>query len=65
MNIQEKKYIVIKTIICDNGLCWKKWEEKKRKKIEKKNGHVASEIYWCEINNKNKWHMYLSKGVLN
>ena len=38
---------------------------KKGKKLKKKNGHVASEIYWCEINNKNKWHMYLSKGVLN
>ena len=56
--------IIIKTVIGDNGL-W--WQERKKNEKNKKVGtwQVISEIYWYEKNNKNKWHMYLSKGVLN
>ena len=34
------------------------------KKGKKKMGmwQVIRKIYWCERNNKNKWHMYLSIG---
>ena len=25
---------------------------------------MVSEIYWCEKNNKNKWHIYFSTGSI-
>ena len=34
-----------------------KKEKKKKKKVE--TWQVVRDIYWCERNNKNKWHMYL------
>ena len=35
---------------------------KKRKKKKGETWQVVREIYWCERNNKNKWHMYLLIG---
>ena len=35
-------------------------EKKKKKKME--TWQMVREIYWCEKNNKNKWHMYLLTG---